>query len=111
MRIKNERIKLKTANQKLRRSRRLYVRFCASAINEFGNDAIDRMQIKSQERGLYSQGTDKRSIRQSIQSHLFRIEKPKGKYGFGVDNWYEWLFEKGMDAYTGYFNAAKEMRA
>lgn len=99
MNFKKDRTKFRTINQRFRRARRLYVFMMRDEINENRNDMLDYMVIKMKERGLYSKGTDDRGCRQSIISHLFRVEVPKGRYG---NPWYEWTFQNGWDVWRGY---------
>lgn len=105
MRIKKERSLNTSSTRKLRRARRLYVRICLPSIFQYGNDAIDIMVKNAQERGLWSQGTHPRCVRQSIQSHMFRIECPGETY----QTWHQYCFRWGLDTGTGYFKPIKEM--
>lgn len=100
MKIKDERRKYSSANSKLRRARRLYVYINRNLINSKRNKVLDKMTERAKERGLYAMGTDDRSVRQSIITYLYRIERGAGKSLH--PGWYEWLMAKGWDIGKGY---------
>lgn len=103
--IEQIRLQFRTANQKLRRARRLYVYLCRDSINNDGNVVLDFMEKHAHKRGLYADATNERSVRQSIIIHLFRIEIKGGTY---ARDWHKWLMMKGISPYHGYFKASAE---
>jgi len=61
------------------------------------------MAKRMHDSGLYAESANLRSIRQSIQSYLYRIEHDK-KYSYkvtGYFGWHNWCRENNWDAYSG----------
>ena len=108
MNINNNRKFYKLSNKNLRRARRLYVAICLKDIEKFGNPVINKMAERSQERGLYSEKTDIRSIRQSINGHHFQLTKHRLKYR-GYMDWHNWCDLMDIDAWSGYFSHKKKI--
>lgn len=100
IKIVRERENFRTANQRIRRARRLYVFLNRFQLNHLRDPYMDYMVGRMRERGLYSDRVPERNTRQGIQSTLYRIERKEDRRGgFG---WHEWCFEKGWNAWTGY---------
>ena len=74
----------------------------------YGNEAMDFVAERMQQRGLYSEKTNIRAVRQSIQGHMYRIDT--GKYQCG-ESWHEWCFKNGQSPYTGYSKPIMQKRA
>lgn len=65
MDLNKDRLKHRTANQRFRRARRMYVYFMRHEINEQRNVFLDYMVERMKDRGLYSHGTHDRGVRQA----------------------------------------------
>ena len=87
---------MRSRHQHLFKCRRRYCRLAFPQYFTTGNGFIDFLAEHMQSRGLYSSKSDLRGIRQSIQSHMFRI--------YGKGTWYKFLSKHRMDPWTGYFH-------
>jgi hypothetical protein len=80
------------SNAKLRRARRLYGFICSSAIN-LNQDIVYVLANRAQEKGLYSEKTEIRSVIFSLCRHAYNNSiHYDGIGGFG---WYRWCDEFG----------------
>jgi len=101
MNLKDERVKYRTAGQRLRRARRLYVFLNRHHINVRRDPHLDYMEKRMHEGGLFALGTDARHVRQSILTYLFRFES--NMHGRDLHpGWYEWLMQQAWDICKGY---------
>lgn len=96
MRILQQRRQLESANRRLRRARRLYVRFCTPALMSCATNAVmDAMTRHMVERKLYAQPEGKpicwRSYRYTILRHLYR------QHGSPGSHWSFWYQSLGYD--------------
>ena len=106
--LKTDRQRNYCINSRMRRARRMYVYFMRHRINAYRDDALDFMEDRMHERGLYAEKTDVRSVRQSILSYLYKIETGNKGYNSG---WYEWLMQRGWDIGRGYSKPIMSKRA
>ena len=109
MKTEESRNRFNVSNKYLRRARRLYVAVCLEQIEKYGNIAIDCMAIRAQKSGLYSEKTNIRAIRQSINSHHFQLTKIREGCTGSAFDWHNWCKKMDISARSGYFNHKKKI--
>lgn len=107
--IQRQRAFFRSSNGRLRRARRLYVAICLRDLERYGNPVIDLMAQRAQERGLYSDKTNLRSIRQSINGHHYRLTMEREKCG-GPFGWHNWCKALDINPWKGYYDHKKRIR-
>lgn len=107
--IQRQRTFFRSSNRRLRRARRLYVAICLRDLERYGNPVIDLMAKRAQERGLYSEKTDIRSVRHSINGHHYHLTS-KREACSGTFGWHNWCNKMDISPWKGYYNHKKRIR-